>query len=178
MARLLGVCQSYHAERLLETRMKRITFLIAVAFGLAISSASFAQTVVDVVYLKNGSVIRGTIVEQVPGESLKVQTANGSIFVYTLDEVEKMTKEEVEEEEVSRPTGSKKSPVGALGLSLVVPIVSSALPWASPGLFDGSGQFYNGEVDKGFRFLGLSLGSYGLMFAGYTLEGAPSRSLS
>ena len=46
----------------LETRMKRITFLIAVAFGLAISSASFAQTVVDVVYLKNGSVIRGTIV--------------------------------------------------------------------------------------------------------------------
>ena len=58
MARLFGVCQSYHAERLLETRMKRITFLIAVAFGLAISSASFAQTVVDVVYLKNGSVIR------------------------------------------------------------------------------------------------------------------------
>ena len=101
MARLFGVCQSYHAERLLETRMKRITFLIAVAFGLAISSSSFAQTVVDVVYLKNGSVIRGTIVEQVPGESLKVQTANGSIFVYTLDEVEKMTKEEVEEEEVS-----------------------------------------------------------------------------
>ena len=108
MARLFGVCQSYHAEPLLETRMKRITFLIAVAFGLAISSASFAQTVVDVVYLKNGSVIRGTIVEQVPGESLKVQTADGSIFVYTLDEVEKMTKEEVEEEEVSRPTGSKK----------------------------------------------------------------------
>ena len=131
MARLFGVCQSYHAERLLETRMKRITFLIAVAFGLAISSASFAQTVVDVVYLKNGSVIRGTIVEQVPGESLKVQTADGSIFVYTLDEVEKMTKEEVEEEEVSRPTGSKKYPVVALGLSLGVPIVSyKLLGWA------------------------------------------------
>ena len=139
--------------------MKRITFLIAVAFGLAISSASFAQTVVDVVYLKNGSVIRGTIVEQVPGESLKVQTANGSIFVYTLDEVEKMTKEEVEEEEVSRPTGSKKYPVVALGLSLGVPIVSF-------GLLDGSGQFYNGEVYKGLGFMGLSLGSYGLMFPG------------
>ena len=70
-----------------------------------------------------------------------------------------MTKEEVEEEEVSRPTGSKKYPVVALGLSLGVPIVSF-------GLLDGSGQFYNGEVDKGFRFLGLSLGSYGLMIAG------------
>ena len=130
--------------------MKRITFLIAVAFGLAISSASFAQTVVDVVYLKNGSVIRGTIVEQVPGESLKVQTANGSIQVYTLDEVWKMTieidlefphartwggvgkspvwspkeevEEEVEEEEVSRPTGSKKSPVRAFVLAPIVAI--------------------------------------------------------
>ena len=138
--------------------MKRITFLIAVAFGLAISSASFAQTVVDVVYLKNGSVIRGTIVEQVPGESLKVQTADGSIFVYALDEVEKMTKEEVEEEEVSRPTGSKKSPVVALGLSLGVPIVSF-------GLLDGSGQFYNGQGGNGFWFLGLGLGFYVLIFA-------------
>ena len=91
--------------------MKRITFLIAVAFGLAISSASFAQTVVDVVYLKNGSVIRGTIVEQVPGESLKVQTADGSIFVYALDEVEKMTKEQIEVEMNAEPTQPRKSPV-------------------------------------------------------------------
>ena len=50
----------------------------------------------DVVYLKNGSIIRGTIIEQVPNESLKIETADGSIFVFKISEVEKMTKERVD----------------------------------------------------------------------------------
>ena len=47
----------------------------------------------DVVYLKNGSIIRGLIIEQIPNVSLKIQTADGSVFVYKIDEIEKMTKE-------------------------------------------------------------------------------------
>ena len=52
-----------------------------------------AQQLEDVVYLKNGSVIRGTILEQVPGKTLKIMTNDGSQFVYQIAEVEKMTKE-------------------------------------------------------------------------------------
>jgi hypothetical protein len=48
---------------------------------------------VDVVYLKNGSVIRGMILEQTPNVSIKIQTKDGSIFVYKMEDVEKMTKE-------------------------------------------------------------------------------------
>ncbi len=48
----------------------------------------------DVVYLKNGSVIRGTIIEQVPNVQIKIKTSDGSIFVYKIEEIEKMTKEE------------------------------------------------------------------------------------
>lgn len=48
---------------------------------------------VDVVYLKNGSVIRGMIIEQVPNVSIKIQTADGSVFFYKMEEVEKITKE-------------------------------------------------------------------------------------
>lgn len=48
---------------------------------------------VDVVYLKNGSVIRGIIIEQVPNVSIKIETAGGSVFVYKMEEVERMTKE-------------------------------------------------------------------------------------
>ena len=70
----------------------------------------------------------------------------------------KFAKEEGEEEEVSRPTGSKKSPVRAYVLA---PIVAIGLI----GLLDGSGQFYNGQVGKGFWFLGLGLGFYVLIFA-------------
>lgn len=49
---------------------------------------------VDVVYLKNGSIIRGLIMEQIPNESLKIQTSDGSLFVYKMEEVVKITKEE------------------------------------------------------------------------------------
>ena len=73
----------------------------------------------------------------------------------------------------STPTGKfygkKKYPVVALGLSLGVPIgfaMGGTLGVLALGLLDGSGQFYNGEVGKGFRFLGLGLGFYAfLIFA-------------
>jgi len=48
----------------------------------------------DVVYLQNGSVIRGMVIEQVPNVSLKIQTADGSIFVYEMKDVLKITKEQ------------------------------------------------------------------------------------
>lgn len=48
---------------------------------------------IDVLYLKNGSVIRGIIIEQIPNLSIKIQTMDGSIFVYKMEEVEKITKE-------------------------------------------------------------------------------------
>ena len=47
----------------------------------------------DVVYLKNGSVIKGIVIEQVPNESLKIQTTDGSIFVYEMNQVAKIAKE-------------------------------------------------------------------------------------
>src|SRR4051812_45874354 len=55
-----------------------------------------AQTLADyeeVVYLKNGSIIRGVIIEQVPGKSLKIQTKDRNVFVYQMEEVEKISKE-------------------------------------------------------------------------------------
>jgi|JI10StandDraft_1071094.scaffolds.fasta_scaffold24488_10 hypothetical protein len=49
----------------------------------------------EVVYLKNGSIIRGTIIEQIPNETLKIQTKDGNIFVYKFDEIVKTTKEAI-----------------------------------------------------------------------------------
>ena len=59
------------------------------------STIMFAQnSTQDVVYLKNGSIIRGIIIEQVPNQTIKIQTMDGNVFVYKIDEVEKMTKEQ------------------------------------------------------------------------------------
>ena len=47
----------------------------------------------DVVYLKNGEIVRDTIIEQIPGESLEIQTQDGSVSVYSVDEITKIVKE-------------------------------------------------------------------------------------
>ena len=75
---------------------KLIKFLLVVAV-VAMSSSLFAQTntMLDVVYCKNGSVIKGVIIEQIPNQSIKIQTSDGNIFVYSMEDVEKITKEQV-----------------------------------------------------------------------------------
>ena len=50
-------------------------------------------TYIDVVYLKNGSILKGLILEQTPNVSLKIQTNGGSIFIYKMEEIEKIIKE-------------------------------------------------------------------------------------
>ncbi len=76
-----------------STTMKKL--LLALMGLVLMTGSAWAQQYQEVVYLKNGSVIRGVITEQIPNESLKIQTADGSVFAYTMGEVEKITKEEV-----------------------------------------------------------------------------------
>jgi len=68
------------------------------ALGLIIfillSTIAFSQEdYQDVVYLKNGSIIHGMIIEQVPNVSIKIQTNDRNVFFYKIEEVEKITKE-------------------------------------------------------------------------------------
>jgi hypothetical protein len=49
----------------------------------------------DVIYLKNGGATRGMIIEQVPNVSFKIQTVDRNVFVYKIEEIEKITKEPV-----------------------------------------------------------------------------------
>jgi len=72
---------------------KRMLSILLISVVTATLSAQ--QVLVDVVYLKNGSIIKGTIIEQVPGETIKLKTADGSIFVYNMSEIKKITKEQV-----------------------------------------------------------------------------------
>lgn len=70
--------------------MKKI--LLFFAF-LMFVCAGYAQNYQEVVYLKNGSVIRGTVIEQAPGSYIKVKTSDGSIFAYNYSDVEKIVKD-------------------------------------------------------------------------------------
>lgn len=75
---------------LISIAMKK--FLLFFAF-LMFVCAGYAQNYQEVVYLKNGSVIRGTVIEQAPGAYIKVQTSDGSVFAYNYSDVEKIVKD-------------------------------------------------------------------------------------
>ncbi len=75
------------------------------------TSLSFSQNnYQDVVYLKNGSIIRGVIIEQVPNKSIKIETVDRNVFVFQMDEIEKLTKEPYQ--------GKSRSSLNGSGLQL------------------------------------------------------------
>ena len=54
---------------------------------------AMAQNMEDVIYLKDGSIYKGTIIEEVPGTSYKIESRDGNVFAVQIEEVEKLTKE-------------------------------------------------------------------------------------
>jgi hypothetical protein len=70
--------------------LKMILFFLIVFFTIELNAQIDYE---EVVYLKNGTVIRGLIIEQVPKQSIKIQTKDRNIFVFNYVEIEKITKE-------------------------------------------------------------------------------------
>ena len=71
----------------------------------------------ETVYLKNGSIIKGKVIEMVPDKEIKVQTSDGSLFVYRMDEVDKVVKESSKKES-KNVVDSFKFPVDASAYDL------------------------------------------------------------
>ena len=91
--------------------------LVAIATTMYLPGL-IAQSLIDVVELKNGSVLRGTITEQVPNESLKLKTADGSLIVYRMDEVARITRETLTNPLDEKPDMSQYG--GTLGLGVAL----------------------------------------------------------
>ena len=47
----------------------------------------------DVIYLKNGMVVKGTIVEIIPNERVTLQTTDGRTYMYLMSEIDRIAKE-------------------------------------------------------------------------------------
>ena len=131
--------------------LRYITIVCVLVFAL-VSYAS-AQQYQDVVYLKNGSIIRGIIIEQIPGDSLKIQTTGGSIFVFKMSEVLKIAKESTKESSMMQTAlKNEKSP----GLALLCSF-----------LIVGAGQAYNEEYDKAIVHFIVAIVSLGVVINGW-----------
>lgn len=62
---------------------------MVLATGLAVFAQQSHQ---DVVYLKNGSIVRGRITEHIPGKQLTLETVDGIVSVYRIEDVAKVYK--------------------------------------------------------------------------------------
>ena len=74
--------------------LRKIKYVFAIIFIITLNNVIAQDNYEDFVYLKNGSVIHGLIIEQIPNQLIKIQTRDGNIFVYKIDEIEKMTREQ------------------------------------------------------------------------------------
>ncbi len=68
------------------------TFLFFVLSMCIITKQVNAGKTDDILYLKNGSIVHGIILVIIPNQSIKIQTTDHRIFVFKMDEVEKITK--------------------------------------------------------------------------------------
>lgn len=121
--------------------------IAACAAAIIAATQAFAEPTEDVVYLDNGGIVRGTILEHVPDRYLKIKRQDGKEFNYRMQEILNISRQPV----LGAPTlRQKKSPLVALGLSF--PIV-------------GSGQFYNGHHVKGAAQLSAAAVGLGLILS-------------
>lgn len=165
----------------MKTNIRLILLLAVIILGVTMMVAQTAYK--DVLYLKNGSVIKGVIIETVPEKSIKIETADGNIFVYNMSEVEKIAKEKdtaapskepkpvVEPQRSSEPQRSYESQQSSEGAGSKFSIFGGvALPLGDFGKKDGE----NAGMAKTGWTAGAQLvtgGSVGFIIEGsYTLN--------
>ena len=76
--------------------MRRVLPLLV--FLLVCATSLGAQEMEDVLYLKNGTVVRGMIVEQIPNQQVRIRTRDGSSYVYTFDLIARIAREPAAQE--------------------------------------------------------------------------------
>tara|TARA_Y100000996_G_scaffold327155_1_gene263184 strand:- start:85 stop:789 length:705 start_codon:yes stop_codon:yes gene_type:complete len=102
-----------------------MSFKSILIFFIIFISFSYSQNYIDIVYLQNGSIIKGIIIEQVPDKYIKLKTADGSIFVYEMEIVLKTLKEEQIKKEDSSMNFKKNKLTSINGIGFIVGGVSS-----------------------------------------------------
>ena len=114
----------------------------------------------DVIYAKDGSIYRGTITEQIPGVSYKIEIAGGSVIVVKAENVVKVTKEEKKEVISYDSYSRRRRPVHVFQYRDKGYFFQAQLEAQIP---EAGFRLVNGYKFNQFAYLGLGLGVDGVI---------------
>lgn len=69
--------------------------VISVVAAYVLTPVADAQQLTEVVHLKNGDVVSGIVIEQIPNETIKIQLRDGRMRVIEMSEIDRIVKEPV-----------------------------------------------------------------------------------
>ena len=104
--------------------MKKVVFVFI--FFFAAIFTGIAQEYQEVVYLKNGSIIRGFIIEIIPDEYLDIRTTNGRIRSIEMYDIDRIVKERVRTE--SRTQNERRENISSYNNNVRVPQNNARAP--------------------------------------------------
>lgn len=137
-------------------------FIAVTVQSLTPISVNAQQQEEDVVYLKDGSILRGVIIEDVPGESLRIRTRDGNVFRLSYDRIDRRTKEPVLAVAPAPAGGTPSQPRAQVTTGRKSPGVAFLLSF----LIVGAGQGYNGQWGKALLMAGGAVTSLAIAGAG------------
>jgi len=83
---LINIIFIHYLRAFAHVRFMRIlTLILAIFFSLSLFAQGSKR---DIVYLKNGSIVRGTILLQDPGKLIKLKTPDRNLWVFTYDQID------------------------------------------------------------------------------------------
>jgi TM2 domain-containing membrane protein YozV len=144
--------------------------ILLLAGGLvgALPRTAAAQQVprTDVVYLRDGGIVHGVIVEEVPGKSILIRTSDGNQFRYQMSQIAGIQTE--------APAPAAR-PAPALAPALAPAPQQPPFVQKSPGtalllsfLIPGAGQLYNGQNGKALLHFGVAAVATGVAISGFS----------
>jgi len=141
---------------------KLVTLLVLLFVGLTYVLAQNSS--IDIVYLKNGSIIYGTVTRIIPDSIINIKTNDGSLFVYPFSEVLKIESEAPPPKTLNQKADNKNpyrlhkrvsliglagsytaTVIGALAVgdetigTTVIPVVG---PWVSLVIIENDPEYY------------------------------------
>lgn len=143
-----------------RSRTHIFQLLVFCIFFIMTSAALGQSKYQDVVYLKNGSILRGVIIELIPEETVTIEIIGNNVFVFKMEEVEKIVKELPQKNKVEVDPSFRKR--GYFGSSFGVSMPIGEFSEGSNGLANTGVQV--NLINFGYRFtenLGITATWYG-----------------